>query len=218
MPARLGRLANRSQVTESDAGRPAAGGLARYVRTAAASSTHLAEFMNESTGRPEGMAAIDADTVATLLQDAATRTTTLEVLERHRAAVDRAVAVAAAPVVAELLAADATEVGRDEFDRLGLLLARLAADTIDDPSAVFGAAYGEGRYAAILRSKGSVLAQALRKPASEVTRVDARSFACSAAIMMPVLVKGLAKPLAAAGFANAPDYYLLYMTEEWFCK
>ena len=108
--------------------------------------------------------------------------------------------------------------GRDVFDRIGLLLARLAAEASDDPSAVYGAALGEGRLAAHYRSKGSVLAQALQKPVSELTRADAMSFACSRAWAPPSFVKGVTAPMAAAGFANTAEYFKITMTEGWFCK
>ena len=108
------------------------------------------------------MADLAADTVASLLRDGATRTATLEALEQHAGTptIGRAVALAAAPALFEALALDATEVDREAFDRIGLLLARLAAEASDDPSAVYGVALGEGRFAACYRSKGSVLAQA----------------------------------------------------------
>ena len=80
------------------------------------------------------------------------------------------------------------------------------------------AALGEGRYAAHFRSKGSVLAQALQKPVSELTRADAMSFACSRAWVPPSFVKGMTAPLAAAGFANTAEYFALNMTEDWLCK
>ena len=165
------------------------------------------------------MADLAADTVASLLRDGATRTATLEALEQHEGTpIGRAVALAAAPALFEALALDSTEVGRDTFDRIGLVLARLAAEASDDPSAVYSAALGEGRYAASYRSKGSVLAQAVGKRASEVTRADARSFACAAAYIPPSFVKGLTKPVAAAGFAKTSEFFALYMTEDWFCK
>ena len=165
------------------------------------------------------MADLAADTVASLLRDGATRTATLEALEQQEGApIDPAVALAAAPALFEALAMDATEVGRDDFDRIGLLLARLAAEASDDPSAVYSAALGEGRYAACYRSKGSVLAQAVGKPASALTCADARSFACAGSIFPPAFVRGVTKPLAAAGFAKTADHFALYMTEDWFCK
>ena len=164
------------------------------------------------------MATLATDAVASLLRDSTTRAATLEALEQHGAPIDRAVALAAAPALFEALAMDATEVGRDDFDRIGLLLARLAAEASDDPSTVYGAALGEGRMAAYYRSKGSVLAQAVGKPASELTRADARSFACAAAFWAPSFVRGVTKPLAAAGFAKTSDFFALYMTEDWSCK
>ena len=165
------------------------------------------------------MADLAADTVAALLRDGATRTATLEALEQHEGTpIGRAVALAATPALFEALALDATEVGRDTFDRMGLLLARLTAEASDDPSAVFGGASGEGRCAAHYRSKGSVLAQAVGKPASELTRADARSFACASAYLPPSFVKGLTNPVAAAGFAKTLEIFALYMTEDWFCK
>ena len=160
-----------------------------------------------------------ADTVASLLRDGATRTATLEALEQHEGTpIGRAVALAAAPALFEALALDATEVGRDVFDRIGLLLARLAAEASDDPSAVYGTALGEGRLAAYYRSKGSVLAQAVGKPASELTRADVRNFACASAYFPPSSVKGLTKPIAAAGFAKTSEFFGLFVTEDWFCK
>ena len=168
---------------------------------------------------PRAMADLAADTVASLLRDTATRTATLEALEQHEGTpIGRAVALAAAPALFEALALDATEVGRDDFDRIGLLLARLAAEASDDPSAVYGSALGEGRLAAYYRSKGSVLAQAVGKPASELTRADARSFACAWAYRAPSWVRGITQPGAAAGFATTSEWVALYMTEDWFCK
>ena len=162
---------------------------------------------------------LTADTVASLLRDGATRTATLEALEQQEGApIDLAVALAAAPALFEALAKDATEVGRDDFDRIGLLLARVTAEASDDLSAVYGGALGEGRLAAYYRSKGSVLAQAVGKPASELTQADARSFACASAYLPPSFVRGMTQPVAAAGFATTMEYFALYMTEEWFCK
>ena len=166
------------------------------------------------------MAALAADTVASLLRDGATRTATLEAFEQHEGApIDRAVALAAAPALYDVLAMDATEVGREDFDRAGLVLARLVAEASDDPSAVYGAALGEGRrYVAYLRSTGSVLAQAVgKRAASELTLADARSFACASAFETPALLRGCTKPFAAAGFAKTAEFAALVMTEEWFC-
>jgi hypothetical protein len=165
------------------------------------------------------MATLAANTVASLLRDGATRAVTLDALEQHQAGtIDRAVSLAAAPVLYDLLAEDATEVVREDFDRIGLLVARLAAEALDNVSAVFAAAYGDGRYAAVLRSTGSVLAQALRKPTSELTQADARSFACSSAVWGPAVIQGLTEPLATAGFARTADFFTIMLSEDWFCK
>ena len=100
---------------------------------------------------------------------------------------------------------------------MALLLPRLLAEAADDTSAIFGAAFGEGRYAAMLRSKGSVLAQALQKPPSELTMADARSFACGEAYLATFAPRGT-KPFAAAGFANPEQWFSVFMYEEWFAK
>ena len=111
-----------------------------------------------------------------------------------------------------------TEVGRDDFDRIALMLARQFAEAIDEPSALCGATMGAGRYAAALHSNGSVLAQAMKKPASELTQADARSFANSVAWHPPCFARDVTKPLAAAGFAKTADWLNMIMSDEWFCK
>jgi hypothetical protein len=159
------------------------------------------------------MALPAADAVARLLRDSATRAATLTALERHEgSAIDRAVSLAAAPALYGLLAADATEVGRETFDRAGLVVARLCAEVPDDP-AVFGAAWGEGRYATFLCSEGSVLGRAWRTPASELTWEDARSWACSQALWPPSYIRALMTPIAAAGFASAMEWIAVFMSE-----
>ena len=161
-------------------------------------------------------AALAADTVAGLLRGAATRAATLDALERHEAgAIDRAVSLAAAPALFELQSADAAEVGREIFDRVGLLAARLTAEaTPDDAAVVYGAYYGSpGRFAAHLRAEGSVLARAWRKPAAELTRADARSWACREAYTPPAFVRGITEPFAAAGFATTGEWFGIWMSE-----
>jgi hypothetical protein len=123
------------------------------------------------------------------------------------------VSLAAAPALVELLAADVAEVNREAFDRAGLLVGRLFADAPDDVPAMFGAAYGEGRYAALLRSEGSVVERAWRTPASELTRADARSWACMMASTPPYCARGNTKNYAAAGFATTMEWFALLMTE-----
>ena len=162
-------------------------------------------------------AALAADTVAGLLRGAATRAATLDALERHEAgAIDRAVSLAAAPALFELQSADAAEVGREIFDRVGLLAARLIAEAAPDDVAVLHGAYlgSPGRYVADLRAKGSVLARAWRKPAAELTQADARSWACEWAFTPPAFVRGITEPIAAAGFASTGEFFGLWMSEE----
>ena len=92
-------------------------------------------------------------------------------------------ALAAAPALYELLALDAAEVPRELFDRTNLLVARLATEAVprgaEAQAAVLGAAWGGGRLAQYFDAEGNVIAAALRKPAAELTRADARSYAYS---------------------------------------
>jgi hypothetical protein len=171
---------------------------------------------DKQDGRHRAMAApVAAGAVARLLRDRATRAATLDALEGHEfGAIDRAVSLAAAPALVELLAADAAEVDREVFDRAGLLVGRLFAEEApEDLAAMFGAAFGEGRYAAQLRSEGSVVGRAWRTPASELTRADAQSWACSMAYQSPSDARGSTKNLAAAGFATTMEYFAVFMTE-----
>ncbi len=164
-------------------------------------------------------AALAPNTVASLLRDSATRAATLEAIEMHEEApIDCALSLAAAPALYELLAADSTHVGRDDFDRIGLMLGRLVAEGSDDPSAVHGAALSEGRYVAYCRSNGSVVGQALGKAASELTLADARSLACALSYFSPSFVRGVTKPVTAAGFPMTAEWLGLYMSESWFSK
>ena len=163
-------------------------------------------------------APVAAGAVARLLRDRATRAATLDALERHEfGAIDRAVSLAAAPALVELLAADSAEVNREAFDRVGLLVGRLLAEEAPEDLAatnpMYGAAYGEGRYAALLRSEGSVVGRAWRTPASELTRADARSWACMQAWVPPSGARGCTKNNAAAGFATTMECFAVFMTE-----
>ena len=161
------------------------------------------------------MAALAADTVGSLLlRDRETRHAALGALEAHAVPIERSVSLGAAPVLGELLALDVTEVGPAESDRVGLLLARLTAEASDDPASVFGAALGEGRLLAFYRSEGNAVAQALRKPAEELTREDALHLACFDAFVAQSTVRGATKPIAAAGFANTMEFMAVAMTED----
>ena len=160
------------------------------------------------------MAALTADTVGPLLRDRETRAAALDALDAHAVPIESSVALSAAPVLGELLALDADEVGPAKFDRIGLLLARLTAEASDDPASLFGAALGEGRWSALWRSEDNVVAQALRKPAEELTREDALHLACADAFWAQASVRGYTKPYAAAGFATTMEFFGVFMTEE----
>jgi hypothetical protein len=162
------------------------------------------------------MAALSADTVGPLLRDRETRAATLDALDAHADAVpiERSVSLGAAPALGELLALDAAEVGPAEFDRIGLLLARLVAEASDDPASVFGAVWGEGRLLAFWRSEGNAVARALRKPAEELTREDALHLACAVAVEPQTCVRGWTEPIAAAGFATSLEFIAAWMTED----
>jgi hypothetical protein len=116
------------------------------------------------------------------------------------------VALAAAPALSELLALDASEAPREVHDRAGLLVGRLCADAVlrgaEAQAAVYGAAHGDGRFARWLNAEGSVLAVAVRMPAAELTRADARSYACAWAFLAPSWVRGMTAPLKAADFTT----------------
>ena len=124
------------------------------------------------------MADLAAETVAERLRDRATRSAALTALERHAAPIPTAVSLAAAPALLGLMTMDAAGVERDAYDRAGLLLGRLEAEALPDVLAVHGAAFGEGGWERLWNAD-SVVNAALRQPAAELTRADARSYACS---------------------------------------
>lgn len=144
---------------------------------------------------------VSVDTVASLLRGRDTRAATLAALDADATPIDPAVALAASPALADLLMLDASEVGQSQFDCIGLLLGRLSAEASDDPSPVFGAAFGGDRLATLWSSEGNVLARALQKPAAELTRADAYTYACQNSIFAIASVRGYTKLFAAAGFS-----------------
>ena len=81
-----------------------------------------------------------------------------------------------------------------------------------DPSVVFGAAYGDGRMVALLRSSDNVAARALRKPADKLTAADVRSVVLQDVFNAPAGVRGWTKPHAAAGLSSQ-KVFGLYMKE-----
>jgi glycine/D-amino acid oxidase-like deaminating enzyme len=160
------------------------------------------------------MADLAASTVGPLLRDRETRAAALDALDAHAVPIERSVTLGAAPALGELLALDVAEVGPAEFDRIGLLLGRLVAEASDDAASVYGAMWGEGRLLAFYRSEGNAVAQALRKPAEELTREDALHLACAAALDPQAYVRGLTKLIAAAGFATTMEWFAAWMTED----
>ena len=160
------------------------------------------------------MAALAADTVGPLLRDRETRAAALDALDAHAAPIARSVSLGAAPALGELLALDVAEVGPTEFDRIGLLLGRLVAEESEDPASVLGAALGEGRLKVLWRSEGNAVAQALRKPAEELTREDALHLACFDAPFAQAFVRATTKPMAALGFATSMEFLGHTMKED----
>jgi hypothetical protein len=158
------------------------------------------------------MAGLAPDTVAERLRDRDTRSATLAALESHAAPIPTAVSLAAAPALLGLMAMDAAEVERDAYDRAGQLLARLSAEALPDVVAVQGAAFGEGGYERLWNAD-SVVNAALRQPAAELTRADARSYACSCAYDSMISARGCTEPFRAVGFTGQ-EFFGLYMSAE----
>ena len=92
-----------------------------------------------------------AETVGALLAAAATRAAALGAHEARAPPLEPALALAAAPALAELLTASASDVEATAYQRAGLLLARLYDEASGDPSVVHAAAFGDGRLAAFLQ-------------------------------------------------------------------
>ena len=105
--------------------------------------------------------------------------------------------------------ARAAGAGRELFDRTGLLLAWLATEAVprSAEAAVVGAAWGGGRYERFLNAEGNVIAEALRKPAAELTRADARSYACTLSMRVLVEARGGTALHKAAGFASTMGHF-----------
>ena len=165
-------------------------------RRASASKKH------SRTGSVSASPALEAKTVAELLRNRDTRDATLSALEEHATPIDLAVSLAAAPVLNEIRASDTSQVTREEWDRVCLLLARLVAEAGDDAPIVYGTAFGGGRFAAVWGSERTPLAQSLRKPAAELTLEDARSFANAYACWAPGSINSWATLYAAQGVST----------------
>ena len=184
----------------------------RQAQAAACGSFH---------GKPAGsvteISALEDKSVAEHLRNHGTRDATLSALEEHATPIDRAVSLAAAPALVALMALDTSEVGQEQWDRVCLLLARLIAEASDDPSTVYRAAFGGGRWEAQLRSEGNTLARALLKPEGELKLEDARSIANLYAYDSPTHVRGSSKvcSLPSSVSASRPtDWFRLWMLED----
>ena len=158
-------------------------------------------------------AAPAAAAVAGLLRDRATRDATLTALERHEGggAIDRAVSLAAAPALTDLIALPAAEVPHEVFQRVGLLRGRLLdVAPVRDRAALFGEMFGGGRMEAEMNSPGNVIAAAIAKGAAALTREDAMSWACMLAFWPPSSAADLSLYVAAAGFTGVEQWMGLF--------
>ena len=143
------------------------------------------------------------DTLAERLRAQDTRAAALQALDKLPPPCPPELALAAAPALVDVAAA--TE-DRKVLDRCGLLLARLLAEALPDPSAVYGAALGGERLAAWFAPHLLVAAtqRALGNGSGEggqqpLGREDAYSFACMHAWQLPAYARGFTAPEAAAG-------------------
>ena len=135
-------------------------------------------------------------TVAEGLRSAAARIATLDALEALAPPIPSAVALAAAPALVDVMN---TETQRASFDRCGLLLARLCAEALPDPTVHAAAVFGE-QLAAIIAP--AIIAEAVQRASSggqPLTVEDARSYACISAKDGPFYVRGGTAPWKAAG-------------------
>ncbi len=160
------------------------------------------------------MAAPRADSVSELLRCVDSRPAALEALEALETPVDPALALASAPALAELLAVEEAAVPAQQFSRIALLLSRLHEEALDDAaalSAVYGAAFGDGRLAAYWSSADNSVARILGNPANELTRADARTLACGELCPAGASAHGSTKPWGAAGL-SAMEFFGLFMS------
>jgi hypothetical protein len=189
--------------TRDPRSRRAPGTKATSERQAQGASRDSSRRWAQDHGGPDGsvgaLPALEAKTVAELLRNRDTRDATLFALEEHATPIDLAVSLAAGPVLNEIRASDTSQVTREEWDRVCLLLARLVAEAGDEAPTVYGTAFAGGRHAAFWVSERTPLARALRKPAAELTLEDARSFANAYACWPPAIVNSVAKAYAAQG-------------------
>lgn len=139
---------------------------------------------------------------AAQLAEPATRDTTLAALDNHTGQHAADLALAVAPALGTLLVADAAEVDAATSQRVGLLIARMVLEAGDEKArlAIYGAAFGGGRYAeAYGATRATYVRPLLEKPAEALDREDALCFACAHA----ALIAGLHGPSGCTGVARA---------------
>ena len=141
--------------------------------------------------------AVSAATVADGLRSEVTLIATLDTLEALAPPVPSTVALAAAPVLVDVIA---TETERASYNRCGLMRGRLLDEAAPDPAAVYGAAT-TGELMKMLFAP-ALLVEAVQRALSSgqpLTSEDAMSYACLGAREAPVRVRGFTAPEAAAG-------------------
>jgi hypothetical protein len=143
---------------------------------------------------------INAGTVAELLGGKHTRSAALDALEASAVPIEAAVALAAAKSLVELQALPSSTVGRDEFNRISLLMHRLFDEGCADPVELWVAAYADGRYADLVNAEDNVIAEAvLRKDPAEITIEDARCIAYATSEWIVSGTGGMTRTVGPAG-------------------
>eukprot|EP01043_Picozoa_sp_COSAG02_P024748 COSAG02_NODE_1363_length_13047_cov_5.747374_10_plen_273_part_00 len=137
----------------------------------------------------------------------ALRSKTLDALEAHGAPLPNPKALA--PVFADVLAADVSEIDRETHDRVGLLLARLFVEAMPDYEPIYAAAFGGQRLQKLWNANGTVGAALHGKAASELTRADAISCACAFAHSELAMARGFTAPFGTIGL-TARDWLALF--------
>lgn len=149
-----------------------------------------------------------AATVGAMLADAATRAQTLDALERQDGPHDAALAVATAPALTDVMLLPA-ECDRALYQRCALLRGRLMVEA-EDASAIWGAAFADGRYRNEIRTLGEVHG----KTAEQLDRDDALCYACHAISKLGQYSSSGTTACAAAGFSSGRELMGVFMSED----
>jgi hypothetical protein len=110
----------------------------------------------------------------------------------------------------DVMCLDAAEAGHALFQRVGLLQARLIAEA-EDPAAIWGAGYSDGRYAKELTAR-SVFGALHGKTAEQLDLDDALSYACAGLIMVGFGPCGVTRAVTAAGY-TVPEFMGIVVAE-----